>query len=325
MTSKKIKLFHIPNYKINTEKFDNLLHGKVVNQFEEEFAEYVGAKYAVSCHSATMAIFVLFSKLFCKELGIYKENNFVYLPSLYPPVVVNALINSGNHIRFTKNTNWIGYHCHLYTFNDFSIFDSAHQVDKNQFKEYGENDIVIFSMYPTKPISSCDGCILVSNDRYKINLFRRIVNNGMNSKICSWESILSFPGHKLYMNSISAKIALNNLRRLDCKKERLNEIRKIYQDNLPSECIFTNNSDHLFRIAISEREQFIKNHPNIEFGIHYRALHKILKNNPYYKNYITCSQDVEQCEYEANHCLSIPFHEKLTKNEINRIIDAINT
>ena len=48
-----IKLFHINNYDINTSRFSNLLHDDVVNEFEQNFANYVGAKYACSINSAT--------------------------------------------------------------------------------------------------------------------------------------------------------------------------------------------------------------------------------------------------------------------------------
>ena len=53
-----IPLFNINNYKIDTSNFSHLLHDKVVTEFEKNFAEYVGAKYAVSFNSATNAIFL---------------------------------------------------------------------------------------------------------------------------------------------------------------------------------------------------------------------------------------------------------------------------
>ena len=43
-----IKLFHIENYTVDTSKFNHVLHDSGVVEFEEEFAEYVGAKYACS-------------------------------------------------------------------------------------------------------------------------------------------------------------------------------------------------------------------------------------------------------------------------------------
>ena len=58
-----IKLFHINNYDINTSRFSNLLHDDVVNEFEQNFADYVGAKYACSANSASSLLFLSLLKL----------------------------------------------------------------------------------------------------------------------------------------------------------------------------------------------------------------------------------------------------------------------
>jgi hypothetical protein len=42
-----ISLFNIPDYIIDTSKFKSLLHDDIVTEFENNFASYVGAKYAV--------------------------------------------------------------------------------------------------------------------------------------------------------------------------------------------------------------------------------------------------------------------------------------
>jgi hypothetical protein len=40
-----ISLFNIPSYIIDTSKFNNLLHGDIVEQFESDFRKYVNAEY----------------------------------------------------------------------------------------------------------------------------------------------------------------------------------------------------------------------------------------------------------------------------------------
>ena len=148
-----IKLFNPNNYIIDTSKFSNLLHDKVVEDFENKFANYVGAKYACSINSATNAIFLLF----------LNKGITVDVPSMIPPVVLNALITSGNKINFIDDTDWVGGSYVLHEFDDYKVIDSAQRVDKNQFKnEANDNDIMFFSFYPTKPIGSCDGGMIVS-------------------------------------------------------------------------------------------------------------------------------------------------------------------
>ena len=54
----QINLFNLNHYDINTANFNHYLHGDIVEEFETNFKEYVGAKYACSINSATNAIFL---------------------------------------------------------------------------------------------------------------------------------------------------------------------------------------------------------------------------------------------------------------------------
>jgi dTDP-4-amino-4,6-dideoxygalactose transaminase len=154
-----INLFNINNYQINTSDYLNFLHDKKVTEFEEKIADYVGAKYAVSFNSATSAIFLL---LLGKKIN-------VKVPSILPPVVVNAIVTSGNQYEFYDDIEWVGDSYILHHFENYKVVDSAQKLEKDQFKkECNPDDLMIFSFYPTKPIGSCDGGMIVSDDLNKI-------------------------------------------------------------------------------------------------------------------------------------------------------------
>ena len=93
-----INLFNINNYVIDTGSFDHQLHGSIVEKFEKEFADYVGAKYACGVSSATNIIF----------LSLLNKNVSVNIPTIIPPVVCNAILTSGNSIKFYDDINWVG-------------------------------------------------------------------------------------------------------------------------------------------------------------------------------------------------------------------------
>ena len=80
-----INLFHINDHTIDTSRYSNLLHDQIVTEFEDTIKDYVGAKYAVSFNSATSAIF----------LSLVNKSIVVDIPSMIPPVVLNAIITSG--------------------------------------------------------------------------------------------------------------------------------------------------------------------------------------------------------------------------------------
>lgn len=299
-----IQLFNIPNYTINTDEFSHYLHGSIVEKFEQKFLDYVGAKYACSVNSATNAIFLLF----------LNKNTTVNVPSLIPPVVLNALITSGNKINFTDDVNWIGDSYILHHFKDYKIIDSAQKVEQDQFKkEANDNDIMFFSFYPTKPVGSSDGGIIVSNDKDKIDYLKTLSFNGMSFAENNWDRKIIMPGYKFYLNSIQAFIADKNLDILDQKKQKLKNIRDIYN----SEFGLNNTSDHLYRIEVDNNKKFIdvSKQNKIIHGIHYEAQHL----NSVYKPYSTNSL-CPNSEKISKTTVSIPFHENLSEQDLNHVI-----
>jgi dTDP-4-amino-4,6-dideoxygalactose transaminase len=301
-----INLFNINNYQINTSDYSNFLHDKKVTEFEEKIAEFVGAKYAVSFNSATSAIFLLL-------LG---KNITVKVPSIIPPVVINAIITSGNKYDFYDDTKWVGNSYILHTFEDYKVVDSAQKLEKDQFKnECNPEDLMIFSFYPTKPIGSCDGGMIVSDDLNKILHLKEMALNGMSFSENNWDRKIKFPGYKMYMNSIQCDIAIKNFEKYESKLERLSYIREYYNKNLS----LNNVSSHLYRINTNNRDLLINKlkENKIQSGIHYTSLH----NHDVYK----INDDIlPNSENESLTTLSIPFHEKLTNSDIEKIIKIIN-
>lgn len=301
-----IKLFDPDNFNINTSKFSNLLHDGLVNEFEDSFAGYVGAKYACSINSATNAIFLIF----------LNKKIVVNVPSMIPPVVLNAIITSGNSINFTDDVSWVGDSYILHDFGDYKVIDSAQRVDRNQFSsEANPQDLMFFSHYPTKPVGSCDGGMIVSDDFEKIKWFNEAVMNGMSFAENNWERSIKFPGYKMYMNSIQAFIANENLKKLEFNKESLKNIRGIYNKEFGE----NNSSDHLYRLNVESNGEFVRkmSDEGIVCGIHYKPMHK----NPVY-----CGSKVFNCpksEIAGARSVSIPFHPNLTEIDITTVVDKV--
>ncbi len=302
-----VNLFHINEHTINTGKYSNLLHDKVVTEIEEAIANFVGAKYASSFNSATSAIF----------LALQNKKTTINVPSMIPPVVLNAIITSGNDYKFTDNVDWVGGSYILHDFGDYKIIDSAQKLDRDQFKvECSDGDLMIFSFYPTKPVGGCDGGIIVSNDINKIKYLKEMALNGMTSSNNNWDRKIKFAGYKMYMNSIQAEIALNNLKLYDQKLDVLKVVRDIYNDELG----YNNTSNHLYRIDVSDRDVFINymKDNGVSCGIHYDSAH----THPIYiKEYTNCPLT----ENKSKKTASIPFHERLTFKDINHIISLIES
>ena len=300
-TEEVISLFNIPNHVIDTSEFSNHLHGSIVTEFEKEFCNYVGAKYACSLDSATNAIFLAMERERLKKVTI---------PSMLPHVVCNALHHAGVSVEYRDDTEWVGGSYELHDFGEYKIIDSAQRVDRDQFHEVNDQSLMIFSFYPTKPVGGMDGGIIVSNDKDKIDYFKQRSLNGMAFSENNWERKQVSIGWKMYMNSSQAYVALQNLRKLDEKKERLEYIRLKYNKALGQ----LNTSHHLYRINVKDRATVRYNlkEKGIITGIHYDPLHK----SDVYGN----NQNLIRTEQEAASTISIPFHEALTDQDVERVI-----
>ena len=316
-----IDLFNLHSHTIDTSSFSHCLHDKGVEEFEIEFSEYVGAKHACSINSATNAIF----------LSLLNKDSIIQVPSIIPPVVLNAIITSGNRIEFTDNIEWVGGSYVLHELEDYKIIDSAQKVERDQFgKEAKDEDLMIFSFYPTKPVGSCDGGIIVSNDKDKIDWFRAAVMNGCKNESNSWDRTVLFPGWKMYMSSIQAFIAKKSLRQLDEKNIKLNNIRNFYNQNLS----LNNKSLHLYRINVKDNKKVKKElyDKGIQCGIHYDAAHrnKIYASSSSHTkkrltdaSFVLSGESLRESARESESTLSIPFHENLREKDLNYIINNI--
>ena len=302
-----IKLMHVNDYVIDTSQFRPLLNDKVVEEFENEIASYVGAKYACALHSATMGIFMTL---------LEQDKTVVEIPSIIPPVVPNAIITSGHSIKYKDDVDWVGSSYILHQFDNYKIIDSAQQLDENQFTNQADDeDLMIFSFYPTKPVGSVDGGMIVSNDEEKIRRLKILTRYGTNFEDNSWERKFVLPGWKMYMNSIQAWVALENFKKLESKHKRFDEIRDEYNSALG----LSNNSRHLYRLRVTNRDEFMRRLSNkgIQCGIHYRSVHDV-----------DCYAPVEHTELsksiiESTSTVSIPFHEMMTDEEVETVIKEV--
>lgn len=301
-----IHLFNINNHIIDTSKYSHFLHDKGVIILEDTLKEYVGAKYACSISSATNAIF----------LSFLNKDTTVNIPSIIPPVVLNAIKTSGNKINFVDNVDWVGDSYILHDFGDYKIVDSAQKLEKDQFKkECNPQDIMFFSFYPTKPLGGADGGLIVSDDKEKIEWYRQAVLNGMSYSSNNWERAINFAGYKMYLNSIQAEIITKNFSVFEQKMHRLNEIVSHYNAELG----YDNTSSHLYRISVEDNKNFITQMSarGIICGKHYDAMHK---------NSIYAGSDTFDCprsEKVEKTTVSLPMNETLTDEQVKYVIHTV--
>ena len=297
-----IHLFSVPKVKIDIGPEDHLLHGKVVNQFEEEFAEYVGAKYCVAVNSCTMAIFLVLT--FMKEaLGIC---GFAKLSPYMPVVVLNAVKHAGWSYQWCLPADWIGRSYELVGRGDQTIIDSAQEVCKNKCSE-NYYSTWLYSFYPTKPVGGIDGGMIATNSKAMEEWLRVARMNGCRYSENSWSREHHFAGWKAYMSTVQATVAINSLRTLDERMEKLTAVGDYYDARIPEDRRVGNPSQHLYRVVGHPKNACVLGKNEIVFGCHYPPIS-------------------DSGERTVLNSVSIPFHHNLTRKEqdkVCRVIDAL--
>lgn len=303
-----IKLCNIPNRIIDTSKFDNLLHDAIVTNLEKEIAKYVGAKYACALDSCTSAVFL--------ALKLSNQSIACTVPTLSTTRFLGAITQAGSHYQYTDDIDWIGRNYTLWK-SEFKIIDSAQRLDPNQYKaECNDEDLLLFSFYPTKPVGGLQGGMIVSNDKQKIEWIRQASNFGEDFSVESWRGSSKFIGYQKFMNSVSASMAMSSFQEYPEKRRKLDAIRDKYNYKLGGE--LDNGSYHLYRIKVINNDRFVEKayEHGIICGIHYKPAHKV-------KAY-ELPGDYPKSEALGMTGVSLPFHIKLTDKEISKITTVVN-
>lgn len=239
-----------------------LTTGNEVTEFEEKFANYMGASFVVGVTSWTMGAFITL-----KALGIGKGDEVITSPLSFisssniilqtgaKPVFVDVKEDTGiidedkieNYI--TKNTKAI-LPIHLYgqmanmrkirdlanKYNLYIIEDSAHAIEsiRDNIKPGQLSDAACFSFYATKNITSGEGGAVITNNKQladKLKLFRL---HGMSKNAIDRYTSphyqhydMELLGYKCNMDNIHATLLINQLELIE---ERLKVRERICQE-----------------------------------------------------------------------------------------------
>jgi dTDP-4-amino-4,6-dideoxygalactose transaminase len=244
-----------------------LTMGGVTQAFEEEFASYVGARYAIAVANGTAAL-----HLACMEVGLGPGDE-VIVPSLTFVATANAVrycgatpifadIESDQDLdislasiekKLTKRTRAImvmhygGYACDMPGIMDFAkahglkvIEDAAHAVgsdiDGRKLGIWG--DIGCFSFFSNKNMTTGEGGMIVTNDEGAANKMRILRSHGMTTMSWdrhrghAWSYDVVELGYNYRIDEIRAAIGRVQLSKLDLNNEKRRNLTMLYREQL---------------------------------------------------------------------------------------------
>lgn len=219
---KKILLWEPP-----LKEYDHITQGVKTKEFEERFAEFVGADFAVACTSGTTAL------LISLKTARIKPNEEVLIPDLTAPATMNAVVLAGARPRFLdiERENLLVNHHEFRDMNAdariavhlngrvieavgaLTIEDACHALGS---QGVGWGELTCYSFSPTKTIHTGQGGIVTTNDRYQYEKLLKIRQEEGNFKF----------------TDLQAKIALEYMEQLPTILSKKKSVYQVYRHHL---------------------------------------------------------------------------------------------
>jgi perosamine synthetase len=330
----------------------NLVQGARVQEFEEKFASWCGAKYAVATSSGTTALHIAlmangiqsgdevitspFSFIASANCALYVGARPVFadIESDYFTIDPNEIES-----RITSKTRAIipvhlfGQLCDMDKISNIAqkynliIIEDACQAHgaKYKGKSAGAWGIACYSFYPTKNMTTIEGGMITTNDPEIAKKAKLIRNHGSPKRY--YHDCL---GYNFRMTDLSAAIGIQQIAKVDRWNEKRKKNAAYLTSNLSSNPNITppkvrTNAEHVFHqytVKIKERETAIENlmKNGIGFGVYYPIP---IHQQPLYID-LGYQDHLPQSEIVAEEVLSLPVHPALSRSDLDKIIKVLS-
>ena len=331
------------------------LKGDATRQFEAHYAEYIGTRYCVGCGNGLDALKLILQAYI--EMGVMQEGDEVIVPAntyiasilaitacRLTPVLVEPDINTLQiddariERAITSRTKAVMI-VHLYgrcaytqkiadickKFNLKLIEDNAqaHGCTFEGQKTGSLGDAAAHSFYPGKNLGALgDAGAITTNDEELASLARALGNYGSSKKY-----VHDYKGCNSRIDEIQAAVLDVKLLYLDDENNRRKEIASLYINKVQNPLIHLPLSErdsvwHIFPVFCERRDelqQYLREN-GVETQIHYPIPpHKQQCFKEWNQQLFPITEQIHSQE------LSIPCHQAMTKEEVDMIIDLLNS
>ncbi len=330
---------------IHALRNESFVGGESVSKFEEEFAKYIGTKFAIAVSSGNGAL-----QISLMALGIGKShevitptNSFIASANCIrmtnaKPILTDINMNDGsidvsnskNNVNAIIPVHIYGNPCNFDSVKSFAedgkipIIEDACQAHGAEYKakKVGSlGDVGCFSFYPTKNMTvGGDGGMTTTDNEEIVLKIKSIRDNGRKTK-----NEFDKLGFTMRLNTVNAAIGRVQLQHLDEKTVRRREIVSIYRKNLAQDCILPENKDgksvyHQIVLKHEKRDEIRKELTANEIGsaIYYETP---IHQQPIYQS---CKFELPNSEKFSKLILSLPSYPQLTDDQALEICEHVN-
>jgi len=337
-----------------------LTSGPLVGKFEEQFADFVGTKFAVALNSGTAALHSILLALGIGEGDevIVPTNTFVATANvaLYvgaKPVFVDSDPETFNispkdiENKISKKTKAIivvhlgGNPCDMDAIhriaeeNDLMLIeDCAHAHGaKYRGRSCGTFGVAsAFSFYPTKVMTTGEGGMVVTNDQRLAEKIKMIRNHGRASY--GPAEIISL-GFNYRMSEINAVLGLSQLAHVSEYVETRNKFAKLYNEELskikwvtPQKVREENlSSYYVYIVKLEDSAPVTRDKLMLklkEKGIETSILYKPIHLQPYYRKLFGFTKGyLPVAELLGERTLALPLYSCMSTQDIEYVVETL--
>lgn len=312
----------------------NIGQGPLIQEFEEKFAAWVGAKHAIAVSSGTMADTIAVAVI--KNLN--NENDRVLIPALTFAAHLNSVLYNGlKPVFYDIDENTVDLR------NDFLIHFPVHLLGTPRLCDFYKKTVIedtceamgssidgkkcgtfgdmgTFSFFPSHTMTTGEGGMIVTNRDDYSELARRLRNHGKNSGLDFHFDVVGFNGK---MTSIQAALGIEALKTIDESIEKRRE-NWIFLGGREMPGVYV--SPHAFPVFLNSKEERDAMMKKLnENGIECRNLFSSLPTQETaYKFLGHKLGDFPESERIGDCGLYVPCHQYLKKEDLKRIKGIID-
>ncbi len=334
-----------------------LSRGTVVESFQNQFAEYLGKKFAIACNSGTSALHIA-----VKALGLKRNDEVITTPYSFV-ASSNCLLYEGVkpvYVDIDKDTLNIDLEKAqkqitsktkgLLTVNLFGLpayseklLHYAHQhkipIIEDACESIGRpskqfpicyGDVTVFGFYPNKHMTTAEGGMFVTDDEDIAYVAKSFINQGFSTKK-NWTKYVRL-GYNYRMSELHAALGLVQLQKLDAilkKRKAIAEeyyhyLKKVPGLVLPNLTVYERN---FFTYPIIFKNK--KDRDAVESLCHEQGIETNRAFTPlhYFQHIQDATSykkgDFPATEFIAEHILNIPFFTELKSQDIKYVCNTI--
>ena len=282
-----------------------LVGGKKVKEFEDEFAEYVGCKYAIATNGLTNG--------YCVVLDMLKPTQ-INLPSA--TYVSMANMPKKFNINITFRDEWIAGRAYPIYTDKGLLIDSAHEIDRDICKR-SPDATWLFSFHATKLLSTGKGGMICTNSKPQADFMRSITDNGRLYGNYKFDYVVHNAGWNFYMSDLTAALGLSQLRKLDETNAKRDKVKEMYDKHLISDKR-DNWSRYIYQVWIENFPMFLQQAKavGIQVSKHFNPIHR----QPLYFT----NRRMPISEEYSEHLISIPFYADMDGGDVYKVANFIN-